>query len=99
LTVGPKLAQSEITDASALRELIAHRDDDDYSAPGRLADQVQRLTESGKAVTGFRSMRFTDAVRWWKYEGTRNYALGTSLWYQRDWWSTHRFSGISRRRG
>ncbi len=58
-------------------EIIAHWDDDDYSAPGRLADQVERLRESGKAVTGFHSMRFTDGVHWWKYEGTRNYALGT----------------------
>ena len=75
----------------AAGEIIAHWDDDDYSAPARLADQVQRLLESGKAVTGFHSMRFTDGVRWWKYEGTRNYALGTSLCYRRDWWSAHRF--------
>ena len=75
----------------AAGEIIAHWDDDDYSAPGRLADQVERLLESGKAVTGFHSMRFTDGVRWWKYEGTRNYALGTSLCYWRDWWSAHRF--------
>ena len=55
----------------AAGDVIAHWDDDDYSAPERLADQVQRLLESGKAVTGFHSMRFTDGVRWWKYEGTR----------------------------
>ena len=75
----------------ATGEIIAHWDDDDYSAPERLANQVERLLETGKAVTGFHSMRFTDGVRWWNYEGTRNYALGTSLCYRRDWWSTHRF--------
>ena len=75
----------------AAGEIIAHWDDDDYSAPGRLADQIERLLESGKAVTGFHSMRFTDGVRWWKYEGTRNYALGTSLCYRRAWWNAHRF--------
>ena len=75
----------------ATGELIAHWDDDDYSAPERLANQVERLLETGKAVTGFHSMRFTDGVRWWNYEGTRNYALGTSLCYRRNWWSTHRF--------
>src|SRR3954465_8432998 len=32
----------------ATGELIAHWDDDDYSAPTRLADQVARLLESGK---------------------------------------------------
>jgi O-antigen biosynthesis protein len=78
----------------AAGDVIAHFDDDDYSAPGRLADQVQRLLESGKAVTGFHSMRFTDGVRWWKYEGTPNYALGTSLCYRRDWWSSHRFPAV-----
>ena len=80
--------------ARARGEIIAHWDDDDYSAPGRLVDQIERLLESGKAVTGFHSMRFTDGVRWWKYEGTRNYALGTSLCYRRDWWSAHRFPSV-----
>jgi glycosyltransferase involved in cell wall biosynthesis len=78
----------------AAGEIIAHWDDDDYSAPGRLADQMERLLESRKAVTGFHSMRFTDGTRWWKYEGTRNYALGTSLCYRRAWWSTHRFPSV-----
>ena len=75
----------------AAGEIIAHFDDDDHSAPGRLADQVERLLETGKAVTGFHSMRFTDGIRWWKYEGTRNYALGTSLCYWRAWWKDHPF--------
>ncbi len=78
----------------AVGDVIAHWDDDDYSAPGRLADQVERLLESGKAVTGFHSMRFTDGIRWWQYEGTRNYALGTSLCYQRIWWEAHPFSAV-----
>ena len=78
----------------AAGEVIAHFDDDDYSAPGRLADQIARLLESGKAVTGFHSMLFTDGVRWWKYEGTRNYAVGTSLCYRRSWWREHPFPAI-----
>jgi O-antigen biosynthesis protein len=78
----------------AAGEIVAHFDDDDYSANGRIADQVQRLLESGKAVTGYHSMRFTDGVRWWKYEGTPNYALGTSLCYRRDWWNRHRFPAV-----
>ena len=40
--------------------VIAHWDDDDYSAPDRLEDQVGRLLQSGKAVTGYFAMRFTD---------------------------------------
>jgi O-antigen biosynthesis protein len=73
---------------------IAHWDDDDHSAPGRLADQLQRLDESGKAVTGYHSMRFTDGERWWRYGGTVNYALGTSLCYRRDWWRARRFRSL-----
>lgn len=76
---------------NARGEVIAHWDDDDYSAPERLADQIARLTESGKAVTGYHSMRFTDGARWWKYGGSPDYALGTSLCYRRDWWARNTF--------
>ncbi|HEX4278316.1 MAG TPA: glycosyltransferase family 2 protein [Bryobacteraceae bacterium] len=78
----------------AAGETIAHWDDDDFSAPERLSDQLQRLEESRKAVTGYHSMRFTDGANWWKYEGTRNYSLGTSLCYRRDWWATNRFPSL-----
>jgi O-antigen biosynthesis protein len=73
-------------------EIIAHWDDDDYSAPGRLADQVDRIVASGKSVTGYRSMRFTDGREWWQYSGSPGYALGTSLCYRREWWREHPFS-------
>jgi glycosyl transferase family 2 len=73
-------------------ELICHWDDDDCSGPGRLASQVETLCRDGnKAVAGFHSMRFTDGTRWWKYIGTKNYALGTSLCYRKDWWTVNRF--------
>lgn len=72
-------------------EIIAHFDDDDFSAPGRLADQVQRLRDSGKDVTGYFSMRFTDGQKWWEYRGSPDYALGTSLVYRRAWWARNRF--------
>lgn len=76
-------------------EIIIHWDDDDFSAPGRIADQVARLQQSGKAVTGYHSMRFTDGRRWWHYSGTRDYALGTSLCYRRDWWAAHPFDHVN----
>jgi len=75
----------------ALGSLIAHWDDDDYSAPGRLADQVERLITSGKAVTGYSSMRFTDGCRWWLYRGHHRFSLGTSLMYRKDWWEKNPF--------
>lgn len=77
--------------ARASGEIIAHWDDDDYSAPGRLADQVARLQASGNAVTGYRSMRFTDGVESWRYQGTSLFAVGTSLCYRREWWREHPF--------
>lgn len=72
-------------------EIVCHWDDDDYSAPGRLSDQVSRLLSSGKAATGYYSMRFTDGRDWWLYTGRTTYALGTSLCYRRDWWRNNRF--------
>lgn len=75
-------------------EIVAHWDDDDWSESGRLEDQVQRLVSSGMAVTGYHSMRFTDGQRWWKYEGTPDYIIGTSLCYWKSWWEAHRFPAL-----
>jgi glycosyltransferase involved in cell wall biosynthesis len=72
-------------------DVIAHWDDDDYSAPDRLKDQIARLTSSGKACTGYRTMRFTDGTHSWMYEGVPLYAVGTSLCYRRDWWASNPF--------
>lgn len=74
-------------------EVIAIWDDDDYSAPGRLAHQVAKLAQSAKAVTGFSSMKFTDGAQWWQYAGITS-AIATSLCFANDWWSTHRFREI-----
>lgn len=75
-------------------EILLHWDDDDYSAPVRIADQVQRLNVSGLAVTGYRTMRFTNGYSWWLYEGAAHFALGTSLCYRRTWWESHRFATV-----
>lgn len=75
-------------------DVVCHWDDDDFSAPGRLSDQIGRLEESGKAVTGYHSMRFTDGTVWWQYRGDPHYALGTSLCYWRHWWDAHRFRAV-----
>jgi glycosyltransferase involved in cell wall biosynthesis len=78
----------------AAGDVIAHWDDDDHSGPERLADQLRRLDESGKSVTGFHSMRFTDGTQWWQYKGAIDYALGTSLVYRREWWRANRFKSV-----
>jgi O-antigen biosynthesis protein len=72
-------------------ELIAHWDDDDWSHIERISSQVAFLRSSGKSVTGYHSMKFTDGASWWQYVGSQGYALGTSLLYRREWWSDHSF--------
>lgn len=71
--------------------VVAHFDDDDWSHPERLRDQLRRLVDGGQACTGYHTMRFTDGRRWWIYRGGNSYALGTSLCYRRDWWQKHPF--------
>ena len=71
-------------------EFIAHWDDDDWSDPRRLSDQIERLRSTGSAVTGYRVMEFHGAEKW-LYTGTQDYVLGTSLCYRRSWWQAHPF--------
>jgi glycosyltransferase involved in cell wall biosynthesis len=79
----------------ATGEIVCHWDDDDYSAPERLAEQVEVLLDNPQyAVTGYHSMNFTDGAQWWRYSGAPNYALGTSLCYRRAWWEAHQFPSI-----
>jgi glycosyltransferase involved in cell wall biosynthesis len=75
-------------------EVIAHWDDDDWSEPGRLEDQVEMLVGHTQ-VAGYCSMRFTDGVEWHDYFGPISYALGTSLCYWRSWWEAHPFEPIN----
>ncbi len=75
-------------------ELIAHWDDDDFSAPGRLTDQVERLQKSGKSVTGYSSMVFESKTERWIFEAHSNFAIGTSLLYRRSWAMDHPFESL-----
>lgn len=87
-------AKRNLCCSKARGRIIAHWDDDDWSAPGRLADQVTRLVETGAPVTGYHTMEFRaeDGRRWLYSNPQRNYAVGTSLCYLRAWWETHRFN-------
>lgn len=79
----------------ATGEIIAHWDDDDFSAPERLDHQILRLNQSGKAVTGYRSMRFVrEDGRAWQFNYPAGKVLGTSLCYRRDWWEQNKFPAI-----
>lgn len=76
----------------AAGDVICHWDDDDWSAPGRIARQIEMLNGSGRSVVGFHSMRFTDGDNWWQYTGAKDYSLGTALCYRREWWQSTPFS-------
>ena len=96
LTVGEK---RNFCAARAKGEFIVHFDSDDWSSPDRIEDQMARLLASGKFVTGYHSMLFTDGSSWWRYEGQvyaglpkgTNGVFGTSLLYRKDWWAGHPF--------
>ncbi len=90
----PSVGQMRNTGCEAARgDVIAHFDDDDFSHPERLADQIPRL--NGAQVTGYHTMRFTDGVKWWLYHSSANFALGTSLVYRKTWWDYHRFENVN----
>lgn len=79
----------------AAGDVLAHWDDDDWSAPERLAVQMARLEESGRALTGFRLLKFTDGSRWWMYRGDPAFPVGTSLCFRKDWWEQSPFPHLA----
>lgn len=78
-------------------EIVAQWDDDDNYSPGRLTDQITRLLDTGKQVTGYfefkAKSRATEAM--WIYSGSRDYACGASLCYWKSWWEGHKFPECS----
>lgn len=86
--------KKNIAVAFARTDVVCMFDDDDWSAPTRVADQVALLESTGKQVTGYRSMLFTDGKTWWRYTGEHMFALGTSLCFYKSWWSQHMFSPV-----
>lgn len=77
-------------------ELIAHFDDDDFSCPDRLADQVDRLVSTGAQVTGYSEIVFQkeNGDCWLHWGDPERYALGTSLLYRRAFWDANRFQNV-----
>jgi glycosyltransferase involved in cell wall biosynthesis len=78
-------------------ELIAHWDDDDWSAPDRLTIQVAALRTAPKAVlTGFRPLLFFDErdQSAWRYEGRTDYVAGTTFCYRKAFWRTQPFADV-----
>jgi len=93
-TIGWKLNQAcEL----AAGEVIVRWDDDDWNAPTRISDQMKRLIESGKDLTGYHSMLFwhADKNEASKYQGALYYALGSSLCFRKSFWMEKRFQDSS----
>jgi hypothetical protein len=78
-------------------DYIAHWDDDDWSAPERLAVEAGALHGSGHVAAGFRRLLFWDEIRGsaFLYQGTARYVPGSTLLYRRDWWKAHPFAGVN----
>ena len=91
-------------------DIIAHWDDDDYSHPERLTEQVAFLQASGADLVGYNEMLFWDVRideaafppvidgEAWLYEkrARSDYAIGTSLAYWRKAWEKKQFGNQPR---
>lgn len=83
-------------------DIVVHFDDDDYSHPNRLAEQVELLGASGADAVGYNSMLFWDqrpgvfAGAWFYRHPDPTYCLGTSLCYWRKTWERKPFADTSR---
>jgi glycosyltransferase involved in cell wall biosynthesis len=85
-------AKRNIACKESLGDIIIHWDDDDWSAPGRMADQVNRLMIHGASITGYHSMVFEDGEKRYQFRASsKQYALGTSLCYTRKFWESNPF--------
>jgi glycosyltransferase involved in cell wall biosynthesis len=74
--------------------VIMHWDDDDWSAPERMGQQVKQLETSGKQMVGYHSLGFWDveSERAYWYQGSEHvYACGTSMCYWKTFWELNQF--------
>lgn len=90
-------------------DILVHWDDDDWSHPTRIAEQVALLQASGADCVGYREMLFWRDVQrpsrlappanirqaWLYYNPLPSYALGTSLCYWRKAWEQRPFEATS----
>jgi Glycosyl transferase family 2 len=70
-------------------DVIVHWDDDDWSHPERISEQVELLQASGAEAVGYNEMLFwRDSEAWLWTNATRNdRPCGTSLCYWRKTWA------------
>jgi ADP-heptose:LPS heptosyltransferase/2-polyprenyl-3-methyl-5-hydroxy-6-metoxy-1,4-benzoquinol methylase len=81
-------------------EIVAHWDDDDWSAPWRLSYQVEQLVITNADICGLEKVYFyaPGENRAWEYffpPGQRRWVYGASLCYRKTFWQAHRFQEIN----
>jgi len=73
-------------------DILIHWDDDDWSHPNRIAEQVALLQSSGKECVGYNDLLFWSRPEAWLYhKPPLGYLPGTSLCYWRKTWECHQF--------
>ena len=102
-------ALRNVANAAALEPIVVHWDDDDWSHPNRIAEQVALLQSSGADAVGYREMLFwRQRVQYydgggivgpgqaWLFasQSPKPYALGTSLCYWRKTWEAKPFPEV-----
>ncbi len=89
-------------------DILIHWDDDDYSHPGRIAEQVALLESSGADAVGYRELLFwredpngMDALSeaWLYTNHNPAYAVGSSLCYRRAAWERRPFGALPKTKG
>ena len=80
----------------AAGDLLAHWDDDDWSAPDRLSRQVVVLRATGAELCGLSDQLYYEPLtdRAWRYtypSDRRPWVAGNTLCYQRSRWQRHPF--------
>jgi glycosyltransferase involved in cell wall biosynthesis len=83
---------------AAFGDIIANLDDDDWSHPYRITDEVRRLLKTGKAVTGYNASIMYDEATKQIYKipgGPPYFASGSSQLYMKSWWDLHPYPDCS----
>jgi|WetSurMetagenome_2_1015567.scaffolds.fasta_scaffold01234_8 hypothetical protein len=83
-----------MVNALAKGEIICHFDDDDWSAPKRVTDQVDFLKLTNKQVVGYSNILYWDLNRslaTFSRSHNPNHIYGLCQCYYRAYWFGHRF--------
>ena len=84
---------------SPIPDVIVHWDDDDWSHPDRIAEQVALLQSTAADCVGYREMLFWDeregGAAWLYSNIDERYVLGTSMCYRVEAWKAQPFEDVS----